>query len=407
MLKVFINYRREDTAGYVGRLYDHLLAHFDQQDIFHDIDSIDPGTDFGDVINDAIANSGVVLAVIGRQWADIRDPQGNRRLDDPRDLVRMEIATALQKGTVVLPVLVGGAILPPRDQLPKEIADLTRRHAVDLSDKGFKESVAALADRIKPWLIPSGRETEVSTLLCEIRGFTRISERLGSEDMFRSLGDIMQALSESVRDHEGFLIDYASDQLFAMWGAPVSHDDHPERACRAALDMLSKLPAFNDRWNGIDLGIGVNTGRTVVGNIGSRIKVKFTPLGPPVKTTKDILDLTRPLQTRLLVGETTQSRLGPGFSSRRITKVRAMNSVEPINVFEVALAGQPDRDKVFREYEVALTHFENGEFRPACRGLASLVTDPEERPSLILMARALKCLAVRGGCDPVFDPSSW
>src|SRR5688572_30586316 len=98
MLKIFISYRREDSAGHTGRMCDHLAEHFTEGDIYRDLDSIKPGEDFVTAIHEAIASCGVLLAVIGRRWANSVDASGRLRLDDPDDLVRAEIAWAFKMG---------------------------------------------------------------------------------------------------------------------------------------------------------------------------------------------------------------------------------------------------------------------------------------------------------------------
>ncbi len=107
--KIFINYRRGDDAGYSGRLFDRLQEVFEPQRLFMDVDNIAPGLDFVRVLNERIAECDVMLAVIGKHWLDARHASGARRLDDPRDLVRVEIASALNQGKRVIPVLVGDA----------------------------------------------------------------------------------------------------------------------------------------------------------------------------------------------------------------------------------------------------------------------------------------------------------
>ena len=108
-MSIFVSYRRDDAAGHAGRLCDDLADRFGAAEVFHDIDSIAPGEDFVSSIQRAISSADVVLAVIGPDWAMVSDSQGQPRLSDPADVVRMEIATALRTGKPVIPVLAGGA----------------------------------------------------------------------------------------------------------------------------------------------------------------------------------------------------------------------------------------------------------------------------------------------------------
>ena len=138
-MKIFISYRRDDSSGYAGRLFDHLSAHFGPQHIFMDIDNIEPGEDFRKAIESAVGTCDVVLVMIGRRWVNAADPAGQRRLDDPRDWVRVEIATALANPKVrVIPVLVQGAPMPGAHELPEELKELAWRNAIELSDNRFQ-----------------------------------------------------------------------------------------------------------------------------------------------------------------------------------------------------------------------------------------------------------------------------
>src|ERR1700722_18928452 len=116
---VFISYRRDDSSGYAGRLYDALVAHFGRDLVFIDIDSIRAGENFADVIDKRIAACSIVAVLIGKSWLKSFDDQGNRRLDDPHDFVRLEVASALGQKIPVIPVLVGGAKMPRPDDLPE------------------------------------------------------------------------------------------------------------------------------------------------------------------------------------------------------------------------------------------------------------------------------------------------
>ena len=134
---IFVSYRRGDTAGYAGRLTDRLDEHFGEQRVFHDVDSIDPGLDFVDAIQQALRSSEVLLAVIGRYWSTATDESGQKRLQNPEDFVRMEIAAALQRNIRVIPVLVQGASMPSPDELPSDLAPLTRRNGFELHETSW------------------------------------------------------------------------------------------------------------------------------------------------------------------------------------------------------------------------------------------------------------------------------
>jgi hypothetical protein len=142
--KIFINYRRGDDPGYTGRLFDRLQEAFAPEQLFLDVDNIAPGLDFARVLDERIAESDVVLAVIGKGWIDARDAKGARRLDDPDDFVRIEIASALSQDKRVIPVLVGEAQMPRPEQLPDVLRPLARRNAVRLTHERFRVDMQSL-----------------------------------------------------------------------------------------------------------------------------------------------------------------------------------------------------------------------------------------------------------------------
>ena len=149
MPRIFISYRREDSAGHTGRLYDWLEGRFGKDDIFMDVDTIEPGLDFVEAIQQAVGSCDALIAVIGKRWLDASDAAGHRRLDDPEDLVRLEIATALERGIRVLPVLVEGAREPRSLDLPDGLKLLGRCSALELSDTRFRSDVYRLIEALE------------------------------------------------------------------------------------------------------------------------------------------------------------------------------------------------------------------------------------------------------------------
>lgn len=148
MSRIFISYRRQDSEGYVGRVYDHLVQRFDRNDVFMDVDSIAPGADFVQELEAAVAACDVFIAVIGPHWAGITDEAGRRRLDQWNDFVRIEIASALKQHKHVIPVLVGRALMPSPADLPDDLAPLARRQAVELSHQRFTYDMQKLVDAV-------------------------------------------------------------------------------------------------------------------------------------------------------------------------------------------------------------------------------------------------------------------
>jgi hypothetical protein len=144
MRAIFISYRRQDSEGEAGRLFDDLVAHFGERTVFMDVATIQPGLDFRKAIDVNVSKCDVLLAMIGPGWLDARSDSEARRLDDPNDFVRIETAAALHRDIPVIPVLVRGAKMPRAEALPREIADLAYRNAVELTHARWKSDVQVL-----------------------------------------------------------------------------------------------------------------------------------------------------------------------------------------------------------------------------------------------------------------------
>jgi hypothetical protein len=150
MRAIFISYRREDTEGQAGRLFDDLVEQFGKDSVFMDVAGIEPGRDFRRAIDEQVASCGVLLALIGKSWLDAKDESGRRRLDDAMDFVRLETASALKRDIPVIPVLVRGASMPRADQLPPDLADLAYRNAVELTHARWDSDLEVLVKALRP-----------------------------------------------------------------------------------------------------------------------------------------------------------------------------------------------------------------------------------------------------------------
>jgi TPR repeat protein len=146
--QIFISYRREDASYPAGRLYDNLRSCFPQNEIFMDVDSIKPGIDFIETIEERVGSCDVLVAVIGKGWLSAADEEGKRRLDNPEDFVRVEVGTALKRGVRVIPVLVEGASMPRAAELPEELRPLVRRNALSVSHDRFRADSKRLMDSV-------------------------------------------------------------------------------------------------------------------------------------------------------------------------------------------------------------------------------------------------------------------
>jgi formylglycine-generating enzyme required for sulfatase activity len=182
--QIFISYRREESSAWAGRLSDRLSNHFPSNQIFMDVDSVDLGEDFVKTIEKTVGSCDVLIAVIGKGWLISCDQEGQRRLDNPEDFVRIEIATALKRDIRVIPVLVDGASMPPSRDLPDDLKALVRRNALQLSHERFRtdsERLASAVERALEKTAAERREGEEKERLEAERRETEAKESVEAE----------------------------------------------------------------------------------------------------------------------------------------------------------------------------------------------------------------------------------
>jgi hypothetical protein len=150
MAGVFISYRREDSAGWAGRVHDALAGHFGDHQLFMDVADISPGEDFRDVVRRRLSTVETVIVVIGPNWLEVQDTTGGRRIDDPRDVVRLEVMAALQSPVTVIPVLVDGSSMPGPDELPSELSLLSFTNALEIDPARFSDDMQRLIRAADP-----------------------------------------------------------------------------------------------------------------------------------------------------------------------------------------------------------------------------------------------------------------
>ncbi len=274
-------------------------------------------------------------------------------------------------------------------------AEATRKHVQ--FEQFFGSGLADELDR-NPGLL-GGRECEVTVLVSDIRKFSRIAERLGPRETCELIGDVLDRLTARIHEYGGVVVDYVGDGILAMWNAPVAQPDHAVRACRAALAMIGELPDLNEQWSKraeseLALGIGVNTGLALVGNTGSRHRMKYGPLGNTVNLASRVEGATKQLGVPVLITGETHARLVEPFATRRLCQVRVVGIETPVDLHELyAETAAPDWFAARDAYQTALSLFEAHRLSEACTALFPLLEDAERRhdtPALTLAARAVE-----------------
>jgi hypothetical protein len=229
MSGVFISYRREDSSGYAGRLFDILSTHFGRENTYMDLDTIRGGDNFETVIEEKISQCDVLLAVIGERWLTITGVNGSRRLDMADDFVRLEIAKALERGVRVIPVLVGGATMPHQDDLPNDLRPLSFHQAMDLRDAHFHSDAEQLMDELNktvPGIKSRPRKLKSNRLALAVSSVLAVAVIVGGILVFRQMKPAIpsaQAVNPIATDKSGSP-EKGSADVNGKWKATVKYD---------------------------------------------------------------------------------------------------------------------------------------------------------------------------------------
>lgn len=184
---IFLSYRREETAAAARLLQLELERRFADTKVFLDVDSIEAGADFYEAIRQAVSSCAVLVALIGRQWATLKDEKGRRRLDDPDDLVRSEVRTALYRDLRVIPVLVDGARPLRRQELPSELRLLASLNALELSYTRYRHDADRLLDVIQRRLDAPEENVALRSMEIRARAAEQARDAVGARAVYAEL----------------------------------------------------------------------------------------------------------------------------------------------------------------------------------------------------------------------------
>ena len=277
------------------------------------------------------------------------------------------------------------------------IAKVKRESLVTTYQQFFSSKVID-AIRSNPSVL-AGEDCEVTVLFCDIRGFSRITERIGPANAMAWIQDTLTSLSEQVQALDGVLVDYVGDELFAMWGAPDKVADHATRAAMAAMQMMDLSVEMSKQWKdtipeGFEFGIGLCTGTAHVGNTGSKQKFKYGPMGKTVNLGSRIQGLTKHWRVQTLMNEEAALRLPSGTPMRRICQARVIGMDECVTLYELCAERDRAHEVLRRGYENALLSYEAGNHREAAQAFSDLAKRfPNDGPSLMMLVRAVQEMA--------------
>ncbi len=190
-----------------------------------------------------------------------------------------------------------------------------------------------------------GDEKQLTAMFSDIRGFTALSEGLTPSALVELLNEYFSEMTDVIFKHQGTLDKYIGDAIMAFWGAPLDIPDHAERACRAALGMAEALERLQARWREqgrprIDIGIGLNTGPMLVGNMGSERRFNYTIMGDSVNLASRLEGVTKTFGTRIIISESTRDEVGSAVIVRELDMIRVKGKSKPVTIYELLGPGE-------------------------------------------------------------------
>jgi adenylate cyclase len=236
----------------------------------------------------------------------------------------------------------------------------------------------------------------MTVLFSDIRGFTTLSERTPPRELVSLLNEYLTAMVDVLFKHGGTLDKYMGDAIMAFWNAPQPQPDHAARACRTALEMVAVLDRLRADWMArgvpaLDIGIGLNTGPMIFGNMGSELRTDFTVIGDSVNLGSRLEGLNKDYGTRIVVGESTREAVGDAFAYRFLDLVAVKGKTEPVAIYELlAVAGAvpPAREPVLAAYARGMAAYQARDWPAAGAAFgAALDLDPTDGPSALYLTR--------------------
>jgi adenylate cyclase len=240
-----------------------------------------------------------------------------------------------------------------------------------------------------------GEKREISILFSDIRGFTSLSEKLSPEALVQVLNEYLCPMTEIVLEEKGTLDKYIGDAIMAIYNAPLDVADHADHACCSALKMMVKLDDLNRSFivrgiQTIDIGIGINTGDAVVGNMGAAMRFDYTAIGDNVNLASRLEGLNKMYGTHIIVSESTKLQTGSDHPFREIDLVAVKGKQQPVPIYELMIV---DDSEVRGAFEDALKLYRNREFTAALKMFDNLCTQKQDHVSSLYVRRCREFIA--------------
>lgn len=251
-------------------------------------------------------------------------------------------------------------------------------------------------------LVLGGEQRQISILFSDIRGFTTVSESLTPPELVKLLNEYLTPMTRIVLEEHGTLDKFIGDAVMALFNAPLDVPKHAEHSCRAALRMMAELKELNKRFaergmNTLDIGIGINTGLAVVGNMGADIRFDYTAIGDSVNLASRLEGLNKYYGTHILVSEDTKTEItDPTFVFREVDRVKVKGKHLPVVMYELMIS----HHDILPKFDEALKMYRKREFEQAKKTFEELIIKAEDAPSRLYFARCDEYIA-----DP--PPVEW
>jgi len=241
-----------------------------------------------------------------------------------------------------------------------------------------------------------GDEKELSVMFSDIRSFTTISEKLTPKKLVRLLNTYLTAMTDLIMDSRGVVDKYIGDAIMAFWGAPINEPLHAQYACRAALEIISVLNEKRGEWQkkfGVELyvGIGINTGEVIIGNIGSDKRFDYTVMGDTVNLASRLEGITKQYRVQIVVSEFTKKQANGKFVFRYLDKVAVKGKKEGVEIYELkGVLGKIDEKtkKLISCFEQGMELYKKQQWDRAIKFFNDLVMQyPNDGPSRVYLNR--------------------
>jgi len=304
-------------------------------------------------------------------------------------------ATALRDLTLIYPLIGLGLTYLGSESWRNLVVERKGRHLKKAFSSYVSPDLVKQIEKDPDKLILGGEQRELSILFSDIRGFTTVSESLTPPELVKLLNEYLSPMTRIVLEEKGTLDKFIGDAVMALFNAPLDVTDHPERACTAAVRMMAELKHLNQGFqergmHTIDIGIGINTGPAVVGNMGADIRFDYTAIGDSVNLASRLEGLNKYYGSHILVSEDTRCRISSGgFIFREVDRVRVKGKHLPVVMYELMIANT----EILPEFEQGLELYRKREFVSASEIFDRLAQTWQDGPSRLYVERCGEYIA--------------